>query len=86
MVLPTLPSESWRSAANEGGRSRTLPFHALRAIILLKTNDSAGAVREAQRAFEIDPSNVDAVSLLASKKLGDGDPDGALKAVGFDHC
>ena len=34
-----------------------------------------------QRAFEIDPGNVDAVSLLASKKLAEGDADGALKLL-----
>src|SRR6202045_350389 len=55
-------------AASEGEKPNAA-LHALRSIILLKTNDSAGAVREAQRAFEIDPGNVDAVSLLASKKL-----------------
>lgn len=57
------------------------PLHALRAQILLRTNDSAGAIREAERAFEIDPGNFDAVSLLASKKLAEGDPDGALKLL-----
>jgi tetratricopeptide (TPR) repeat protein len=67
-------------AANEGEKPNAA-LHALRSIILLRTNDSAGAVREAQRAFEIDPGNVDAVSLLASKKLADGDADGALKLV-----
>ena len=56
-------------------------LHALRAIILLRTNDSPGAIREAQQAFDIDPANVDAVSLVASKKLADGDPDGALKLL-----
>src|SRR5665213_322062 len=64
-------------AANEGDKPNAA-LHALRAIILLRTQDSAGAVREAQRAFEIDPHNVDAVSLLSSKKLSDGDADGAL--------
>jgi tetratricopeptide (TPR) repeat protein len=67
-------------AANEGEKPNAA-LHALRSIILLKTNDIAGAVREAQRAFEIDPGNVDAVSLLASKKLSDGDADGALKLI-----
>ena len=57
------------------------PFHALRANILLRTKDGAGAIREAQRAFEIDPGNVDAVSVLASKKLSEGDADGALKLL-----
>jgi len=67
-------------AANEGDKP-SAALHALRAVILLKTNDGPGAVREAQRAFEIDPSNVDAVSLLASKKLSDGDADGAMKLL-----
>jgi cellulose synthase operon protein C len=66
-------------AAKEERPSAAL--HALRAQILLRTNDSAGAIREAERAFEIDPGNVDAVSLLASKKLAEGDPDGALKLL-----
>ena len=56
-------------------------FHAVRSIALLRTNDSAGALREAQRAFEIDPTNGDAISLLASKKATDGDLDGALKLL-----
>src|SRR5882757_3622251 len=67
-------------AGNEGEKPNAA-LHALRSIILLRTKDSAGAVREAQRAFEIDPGDVDAVSLLASKKLSDGDADGALKLV-----
>lgn len=57
------------------------PLHALRSIILLRTSDNNGALREAQRAYEIDPGNLDAASLLASKKLADGDPDGALKLL-----
>jgi pentatricopeptide repeat protein len=66
-------------AANEDKPNAAL--HALRAIILLKGNDAASAVREAQQAFDIDPKNVDAVSLLASKKLADGDADGALRLL-----
>lgn len=58
------------------------PLHALRAAILLKANDSASALKEAQQAFEIDPANIDAVSVLAAKKLADGDADGALKMLG----
>ena len=53
----------------------------MRAIILLRTKDPAGALREAQRAFEIDPGNNDAVGILAAKKVADGDPDGALKLL-----
>jgi cellulose synthase operon protein C len=63
------------------GEKPSAALHALRAVALLKTNDSAGASREAQKAYEIDPSNVDAVSLVASKKLVDGEPDGALKLL-----
>src|SRR3981081_3865543 len=67
-------------AANEGEKPNAA-LHALRAVILLRTNDSAGAVREARRAFDIDPGNVDAVSLLASKKLTACDADAALKLL-----
>jgi len=56
-------------------------LHALRSLILLRTNDSVGAVREAQIAYEVDPGNLDAVTLLASKRLSDGDADGALKLL-----
>ncbi len=63
------------------GEKPSSALHALRAVALLKTKDSSGAFREAQKAYEIDPSNVDAVSLLASKKLADGDADGALKLL-----
>jgi pentatricopeptide repeat protein len=63
------------------GEKPSSALHALRAVALLKTKDSSGAFREAQKAYEIDPSNVDAVSLLASKKLADGDEDGALKLL-----
>lgn len=67
-------------AVNEGDKPRA-DLHALRAVILLRTNDSVGAVREAQRAYAIEPTNVDAVSILASKRLSDGDADGALKLL-----
>lgn len=67
-------------AANEGDKPNA-ELHALRAIILLRTNDNAGALREAQRAYEIEPANVDAISLLASRKVADGDLDGALKLL-----
>jgi tetratricopeptide (TPR) repeat protein len=67
-------------AANVGDKPNA-ELHALRAIILLRTNDNAGAIREAQRAYEIDPANVDAISMLASKKVADGDLDGGLKLL-----
>ncbi|WOH53734.1 tetratricopeptide repeat protein [Bradyrhizobium sp. sBnM-33] len=67
-------------AANEGDKPNA-ELHALRAIILLRTNDNPGAIREAERAYEINPTNVDAITLLASKKVADGDLDGALKLL-----
>lgn len=67
-------------AANEGDKPNAA-LHAVRALALVRTNDPAGAVREAQRAYDIDPTNIDAVTLLASKKLADGDSGGALKML-----
>ncbi|MBR0685645.1 tetratricopeptide repeat protein [Bradyrhizobium manausense] len=67
-------------AADEGDKP-SAALHAVRALALVKTNDAAGALREAQRAYDIDPTNIDAVTLLASKKLADGDSGGALKML-----
>ena len=57
-------------------------YHALRAAILIKTNDAAGGIREAQNAIAIEPGNIDAKLLLASEKLSRGDADGALQLLG----
>ena len=35
-------------------------LHALKMVVLARTNDPSGAIKEAQRAIEIDPNNVDA--------------------------
>lgn len=67
-------------AANEGDKPNAA-LHAVRALASVRTNDPAGAVREAQRAYDIDPTNIDAVTLLASKKLADGDSGGAMKML-----
>jgi tetratricopeptide (TPR) repeat protein len=67
-------------AANEGDKPNA-ELHALKGVILLKTNDAAGGVREAQKALDIDPKNVDAIMLLAAKKNADGDADGAIKLL-----
>jgi len=64
-------------AADEGDKPNAA-LHAVRALALVRMNDAAGAIREAQRAYEIDPTNIDAVTLLASKKLAEGDSAGAL--------
>jgi Flp pilus assembly protein TadD len=71
-------------AANEEDKPNA-NLHAIKAIILARTNDPAGAVREAQRSIEIDPNNVDAESILASKKIADGDPIGALSVLDALH-
>jgi len=67
-------------AANEGDKPNAA-LHAVRALALVRTNDSAGAIREAQRAYDIDPTNVDALTLLASKRFADGDSGGAIKML-----
>ena len=58
------------------------PLHALKASLLMRGGDPNGAVREAQRALEIDPKNIDGNLLIAAKKAADGDADGALKQLG----
>ena len=56
-------------------------LHALKSAALARTNDPAGALKEAQRAMEIDASNVDAVGYVAARKASEGDADGALKLL-----
>jgi len=67
-------------AASEGDKPNA-DLHALKASILLRSRDVAGAVREAQRALEIDAGNAEATMIVASKKAEDGDVDGALKLL-----
>ena len=67
-------------AANEGDKPNAA-LHSLKAVILFKTKDAAGGMREAERALEIDPGNIDASLLMVSKKYTDGDIDGALKLL-----
>jgi cellulose synthase operon protein C len=68
-------------AGGEAAKPRA-DYHALRAAILLKTNDAPNSVREAQNAIAIEPGNEDAKLLLASEKLARGDTDGALQLLG----
>ncbi len=67
------------AAPAEAGSSA--PLHALKALLLARTKDLAGAEREAKQAVEIDPSNVDATVLLSTIKVAGGDSDGALKLL-----
>jgi cellulose synthase operon protein C len=56
-------------------------YHALRATVLLKTNDPQAAAREAERATTTEPANLDAIIVLASEQLGRGDVTGALQRL-----
>jgi pentatricopeptide repeat protein len=56
-------------------------LHLLKSSIYLRTKEMAEAVREAERALEIAPGSVDAIALIAAKKVTDGDPDGALRLL-----
>jgi tetratricopeptide (TPR) repeat protein len=67
-------------AAPDKDQSRA-DVRALRAAIFLKTNDLAGAEREAQQAIIIDPNNLDAMLVLASEQGSRGDVDSALQRV-----
>ena len=68
-------------AAKEGDKPNAA-LHGLKAALLSKS-DGAAALREAQKAIEIDPKNVDALMVLAAKKASDGDLDGGLKMLDF---
>jgi cellulose synthase operon protein C len=67
-------------AATEGEKPNAA-LHGLKALVLLRASDASGALREAQRAYAIDPGNGDAVAVLASAKVKDRDLDGALKLL-----
>jgi tetratricopeptide (TPR) repeat protein len=58
--------------------NRNADLHALKAAISFKLDDHAEAVREAQTALELDPTNADALMVLAVDRLGRGDAKGAL--------
>ena len=63
------------------GDTPNADFHALKSAILARTNDPTGALKEAQRAMEIDANNVEAVGYVAARKASERDPDGALKLL-----
>ena len=52
---------------------------AIKAAIFLRLDDPIGAVREAKAALEIDPTNTEAVLVLAAERVQRGDLDGALR-------
>jgi cellulose synthase operon protein C len=51
----------------------------LKAAVLFRLKDAAGATQAAKKALEIDPNSADARIVLASAKFMQGDSDGALK-------
>src|SRR6185369_6133423 len=58
--------------------NRNADLHALKAAVALKLNDPVGAVREAQIALETDPTNAEALMVIAIDRMGKGDAKGAL--------
>ncbi len=65
---------------NEADR-RNAGVLALKAAILYKRNDSAGAVQQAQEALEVEPGNADALVVLAAERMASGDAKGALRIL-----
>ncbi|MGA7965307.1 MAG: tetratricopeptide repeat protein, partial [Gammaproteobacteria bacterium] len=55
--------------------------HALKAAVLFKLKDTDGARREAHKALEIEPGNVDASVVLAVDHFVSGDMQAALKQL-----
>jgi tetratricopeptide (TPR) repeat protein len=60
---------------------RNPDLRALKAAVALKLNDRSGAVREAQSALGLDPTNADALMVLAVGRLNSGDSNGALSLL-----
>ena len=58
--------------------SHNADLFALKAAILFKLKDTAGAVREAEAALKIDPDNAGAMFVLAGDRFSKGDANGAL--------
>ncbi len=56
-------------------------LHALKAAISFKLDNHAEAVREAQTALGLDPTNADALMVLAIDRLAGGDAKGALSLL-----
>ena len=54
---------------------------ALKATIFFKLNDSTSALREAQAALKIDPTNFEALIVTAADRLKNGDAQGALQIL-----
>lgn len=76
------PDEALRLAdAGIEADNRNADFHALKAAICLKLDDPGKAVSEARTALELDPTNAEALMVLAVDRLGRGDAKGALSLL-----
>jgi tetratricopeptide (TPR) repeat protein len=60
---------------------RSADLRALKATIFIKQNNRSEATREAQLALALDPTNADALMVLAVDRLGSGDAKGALSLL-----
>ena len=60
---------------------RNADLHALKAAVSLKLNKHSEATSEAQTALSLDPTNADALMVLAVDRLGSGDAKGALSLL-----
>ncbi len=56
-------------------------MHALKAIVALKLKDNDTAINEAQATLKIEPGNVDALAVLATDRIAQGDLPGALQLL-----
>ena len=64
--------------------SKNAKILGLKAAILYKLNDKFGAVREAQKALAVDPGNADALVVLATERMANGDLKDALRILESD--
>jgi tetratricopeptide (TPR) repeat protein len=63
------------------GHDQNAKLLALKAVALLKLNNRDGAVEQAQRALDIEPSNADALMALATVQAANGDARAALQIL-----
>ena len=61
--------------------NRNADLHALKAAAAFRLDDRASAAREAEIALRLDPTNADALMVLAIDRLASGDAKGALSLL-----
>ena len=67
--------------ASKNAQSPNAKLRGLRALVLYKLNQKDAAVREAQAVLKIEPSNENAVIVLALDRLAHKDPTGAAALI-----